>query len=265
VLVLEDTKLYCMLEGSASWETSDMTIGDFGPKIRYAVPMFLIDHPEGLVLFETGYDPQVGSDPAAYLGPENAMAWKIEMKEEDAAIYQIERLGYRPKDIKYVIMSCLYSDHAGGMKYFPQSTHIVQRAELREAWWPSPYNETYYNYKDIKDTRNFKFIQLDGGDLDVFNDSSVIVKSYPCHAIGEQVVILRLKKNGTIVFPAGLITIRKNYELNKIPGVLMVSPAEAWKNVQSLRQIIAREKAKVMYHHDLQEWMTYKKLPDYYD
>ena len=67
------------------------------------------------------------------------------------------------------------------------------------------------------------------------------------------------------MFPTGLITLRRNYELNKMPGVLMVSPAEAYKNIQRLRRIIAKEKAKIIYHHDLAEWKTYKKLPECYD
>lgn len=258
-----NVRIYCMSSGTALFDSAQLTIGkDPGTPIECSIQMYLIDHPDGPVLFETGFDPQVASDPAGYLGPEIASLWKPKMREEDAVVHQLERLDYRPEDIKYVILSALYMDHAGGMKYFPQSTFIVQRAELKMAWWPDPCVGGY-NYNDIKDTREFKFIQLDS-DYDVFNDGTVVVKRCPCHAIGEQVLIVRLK-GGTIVNPTGVIPLRRNYELDAIPGVLMVSPGQAYANMQKLKRIIAKERAKVLYHHDLTEWRTCKKLPDYYE
>lgn len=259
----KDIRMYCMSSGTALFDSAQLTIGkDPGTPIECSVQMCLIDHPDGLVLFETGFDPQVATDPVGYLGSEIANHWKPRMKEEDAVVHQLEGLDYRPKDVKYVVLSALYMDHAGSMKYFPQSTFIVQKSELKMAWWPDP-RVSGYNYKDIKDTRDFNFIQL-VGDYDIFNDGTVILKSCPCHAIGEQVLVVRLK-GGTIVNPTGVIPVRRNYELDTIPGMLMVSPGEAYANMQNIKRIIMKERARVIYHHDLAEWRTYKRLPDYYE
>lgn len=52
---------------------------------------------------------------------------------------QMARLGYKPEDVKYVILSHMYVDHVGGMTLFPHATFIVRKEELRMAWWPETY------------------------------------------------------------------------------------------------------------------------------
>ena len=58
------------------------------------------------------------------------------MTPEQAVERQLEVLGVSPDDIRYVVLSCLVPDHAGGMRAFPNATFIVQFRELQDAWWP---------------------------------------------------------------------------------------------------------------------------------
>jgi glyoxylase-like metal-dependent hydrolase (beta-lactamase superfamily II) len=42
---------------------------------------------------------------------------------------QLERLGIRPGDVRWVVMTHLHTDHAGGLHHFPDEI-LVTRTEL---------------------------------------------------------------------------------------------------------------------------------------
>lgn len=74
----------------------------------------------------------------------------------------IYKLGYRPDDVKYVLMSHLHKDHAGGMVTFesgtgriafPEAEYIVQRGE-----WEDAYSGISSSYR----TEIFDVIQRSG-------------------------------------------------------------------------------------------------------
>lgn len=192
------------------------------------------------------------------------------MVRGQSALEQLQTLGYSPDDVEFVIVSCLYFDHAGGLKYFPRAQVVVQSDELQEAYWPTIgrraiVGEDAYQKRDLDGVRHFRFVFPDTYDLDLFHDGSVTVMRAPCHARGEQALLVRLKNTGSVLLPAGVIPQRKNYEEDIITGRLMVSPDEAMRNVLRLKRIAEDEKATVFFHHDLEAWQTYRQAPAFYD
>ncbi|MFA4978601.1 MAG: MBL fold metallo-hydrolase, partial [Sphingobacterium sp.] len=131
--VLNMVQAYSLYEGSFSVDKSrkfipfDPLLDD--PKDRpgamfIRVHPFLIQTNAGLVLCDTG------------LG-----------YADDSAVLQlhhnIRKAGFRPEDVKYVLMSHLHKDHAGGMVTFengtgriafPEAEYIVQRGEWEDAY-----------------------------------------------------------------------------------------------------------------------------------
>ena len=67
-------------------------------------PSFLIEHPKGLVLFDTGCNPKVIDDAVGYWGP-MAEHLPLKWKKSDTLDQQIKNVGYKPEDVKYVILS----------------------------------------------------------------------------------------------------------------------------------------------------------------
>jgi glyoxylase-like metal-dependent hydrolase (beta-lactamase superfamily II) len=66
---------------------------------------YLIEHPKGLVLVDTGQN--------YALRDANTL-----MDEGDDILHKLAVLGYRPDDIRYVVMSHLHLDHSGYMNDF---------------------------------------------------------------------------------------------------------------------------------------------------
>lgn len=257
--------LYCMCGGTLTFDQGVFTYQrGMGTRVEVPTPIFLIDHPKGKVLFETGLHPNVAVDPEGHWGP-RAHAWNPRMTPEQAASHQLGALGVSPDEIRYVILSCLVPDHAGGMQSFPRATFIVQFRELQDAWWPDRRLIRSYEFRELLPTREFTFLELHDEDLDLFGDGSVEILSTPAHTRGEQSVVVRLPKTGTVVLPAGVIPQRVNLELGIITGTPRVDPVVAYRSMERLKRIVERESAVVIFHHDPEEWKRVKLAPDYYD
>jgi len=88
-----------------------------------SIAAFIIEHPDGLILFDTGCDPagMRGSWPEAYR--------QIPFRESYLPA-QLDALDIRPADIRYVVASHLHFDHAGCLHLFPDTPVFVNQAEL---------------------------------------------------------------------------------------------------------------------------------------
>ena len=95
---------------------------------------FAIEHPEGVIVVDTGETARVG-DPGYFprwqLFVRLAVREHVEPEQEIGP--QLEQLGIRPRDVRRVVMTHLHTDHAGGLHHFADSEILVSRTELRYA------------------------------------------------------------------------------------------------------------------------------------
>jgi N-acyl homoserine lactone hydrolase len=175
----------------------------------------IIEHPQGgLVLWDTGINDAV-ADPDrgdAYWGPGIRDAFGAHgFKREHAIDAQLQRLGMRPADVRYVVYSHLHLDHAGGMSYFPSAIHIAQRDEIRYALWPDPWNRPVYCQNDFRDIRALDIMEIDG-DFDLFHDGTMRLTKTPGHTPGHQSLILDLPHRGRVCLGADVGHQRDGFE-----------------------------------------------------
>jgi N-acyl homoserine lactone hydrolase len=91
---------------------------------------FAIEHPEGVILVDTGETARA-SQRSYFTGWHPGIRAFHEWVEPQQEIGpQLERLGIRPADIRWVVMTHLHTDHAGGLHHFPDNDILVTRAEL---------------------------------------------------------------------------------------------------------------------------------------
>ena len=222
-----------------------------GKPITVPLLAFLIDHPKGLVLFDTGVDTDREGDPFLDTTPDRR------------ADRQIERLGYRPADIRYVVMSHLHLDHVGCMPLFPQATFIVRRQELRAAWWPDAY-ERGYDLDLLLPTRGLTYQQLpDDETFDVFGDRTLVCIDTKGHTEGHQSLAVDLPSSGTIVLVGDAAQVDENLTDSVPPGM-------CWNNqwsVDSLRRLRHMKDlgALLILGHELSAMATLKVAPEFYE
>jgi N-acyl homoserine lactone hydrolase len=264
-----ELQLYCMSSGTFREDQSAFTYGrGMGTEVEVPTLMFLIVHPSATVLFETGLDPEVAKNPSAYLGTALAERHAPQTTPEECIVAQLSRLGLQPDDITHVVLSCLYWDHAGGLKNFPHATIVVQEDELREALWPSRGRTAVvgdaYIAQDLEGLGRSKIVTPHSWDFDLLGDGSIMVLRAPCHSRGEQALLVRLPHTGPVLLPAGVIPQSRNYDDGFMTGRLLVSPDEAIRSVTRLESIAQREDARLLFHHDIEAWASYKHAPAFY-
>lgn len=265
-------KLYTFSSGA-------LTIGkhilqNLGPQDTIQVPVgfFVVMHPKGNVLFDTGNNDKIITDPS-YWGP-NFKALSPVVTPDVAIDAQLGKIGLKPDDIKYVVVGHLHLDHGGNVGKFPNSTLIVQKDEIRNAFWPEPGTAGPYITGDVAPLRSdmgnampnrYKMIQLTG-DMDIYGDGSLVIKRWVGHTPGSQMMIVRLPKSGTIILTSDNVYFKENVEKNIPPNVVLAyDPAGIMRAYEWIRYMQAAEKADFFTAHDPDAFKALKKPPEFYD
>lgn len=92
---------------------------------------WLIEHPEGLIVVDTGETAKTGEK--GYLPgfhPYYRRAVRFNVNSEDEIGPQLAQMDIDAADIKTVIMTHLHTDHAGGLHHFPNANILVDPLEI---------------------------------------------------------------------------------------------------------------------------------------
>jgi glyoxylase-like metal-dependent hydrolase (beta-lactamase superfamily II) len=84
------------------------------------------------VLVDTGFGTRDVAQPQR-LSPLFRFANRVQLRESDTALRQIEKLGFSADDVRHIVLTHLDFDHAGGIEDFPDATVHVFGAELDAA------------------------------------------------------------------------------------------------------------------------------------
>ncbi|RKH96028.1 N-acyl homoserine lactonase family protein [Corallococcus sp. AB038B] len=171
------------------------------------VPCFVIQHPRGTLVWDTGLSDGLP------VGAEDPVGNRLRLETSLAA--QLQKLGLTPADVSYVGFSHLHADHAGNANAFPTSTWLLQRRELEWATrTPAPPGVDPSRFSAWREAR----VQLLDGELDVFGDGTVRIIPTPGHTPGHQSLVLRLRQAGTYVLSGDLCHTRENWEHHGVPA-----------------------------------------------
>jgi N-acyl homoserine lactone hydrolase len=95
---------------------------------------WLIEHPEGLIVVDTGETADV-NNPGYFprWHPYFKLGVKEWVKPDEEIGPRLKALGFSTGDVRWVIMTHLHTDHAGGLAHFPRSEVLVHRPEFENA------------------------------------------------------------------------------------------------------------------------------------
>jgi N-acyl homoserine lactone hydrolase len=250
-------KMYVFSSGGLTIAKSALQSGASSNPITVPVGFFVVRHPKGNFLFDTGNNDKIINDPS-YWGP--FIKGLTPERGPDVAIdTQLKKIGLTPDDIKYVAVGHMHLDHGGNVCKFPKATFLVQKEEMKNAAWPEAGTAGPYIPGDVSCLRNdmgealpnkYKMEQLTG-DTDVFGDGSVILKNWPGHTPGSQMAIVRLPKTGTVVLTSDNVYFSENVTKNALPDIsLAYSPTGILNAYEYIRVLQGRENASFMTAHD---------------
>ena len=213
-------------------------------------PSFLIEHPKGLVLFDTGCNPKIIDDAIGYWG-EMARHLPLQWKKSDTLDQQIKNVGYKPEDVKYVILSHAHLDHAGGLTYFPKAKFLAGRNEIRYAYWPEPDKRWAFILNDYIPTRGYDWIELDQ-DFDLFGDGSLKFLLTPGHTPGECSLLVNLASR-KILLTGDTVHVRAAVD-TEATMPLDTDPIQSVISIKRIKAIRDMHEATMWITHDPQDW-----------
>jgi len=194
--------------------------------------VFLIEHRDGLVLFDTGVDPAVQFDKnyikqaiGRFLLPR---IFRFHLNESDRIDHVLAGAGIAACDIRTAIISHLHFDHVGGIAQIPQADLLVSAREWAILSEPHPQRE--WILREHIEIPGAKWQQITfqpsddplfegfDGIHDVAGDGSMILLPTPGHTAGSMSMLVRHEGWDPILLVGDLTYETALLEQDIVPG-----------------------------------------------
>lgn len=223
---------------------------------RMSAPCFLVVHPKGTLMWDTGPVPDSNFKPGG--GP-GTMRYATSTRTLTSRLAEI---GYAPGDIRYLALSHFHWDHVGNSNLFAASTWLVPKAErdIMFADPPSPRTEP----QNFSALRTAKTVFITTPDYDVFGDKTVVIKAAPGHSPASQVLFLKLKKTGPVVVSGDLYHYPEERKRNLIPTTEF-NPDQTVESRAAIEAFLKKTGAQLWIQHDYTGNAKLRKSPEFYE
>jgi N-acyl homoserine lactone hydrolase len=230
-----------------------------------SVACFLVAHPKGTLIWDTGAVPDSAWKPTGQVTTQHVRL--PDSQQRDVTLTkslsgQLAELGYSPADITYLALSHYHYDHTANANEFAGATWLVRQAE-RAAMFAekAPGTTQPTTYAAL---RNSKTMILKTDDYDVFGDGTVVIKSAPGHTPGHQVLFVKLPKTGAVVLSGDLYHYPEERVLDRVP-TFEFNPEQTRATRVAVDAFLKKTGAQLWIQHDVTANAKLKKSPAYYD
>ena len=193
---------------------------------------FLIDHRDGLVMFDTGIDPAILSDKGYIEQPIGRFLlpriFRLHLKETDRVDHVLADAGVAASDIRRAVISHLHFDHVGGIAQVPQADLLVSDREWAILSEPHPEREWILREHIEIPTAKWRQITFEPTDdpmfegfdgiHDVAGDGSMILLPTPGHTAGSMSMLIRRDGWDPILLVGDLTYEADLLDQNTVPG-----------------------------------------------
>jgi glyoxylase-like metal-dependent hydrolase (beta-lactamase superfamily II) len=253
---VKDVRLYAIECGRI--DVKDMgafaDTGEYdGQSGTLTVSCYLIRHPKGTLLWDTGLSDKLAENKAGV----DVGGFKLTVARP--LIDQLKSIEVTPADVTHLAVSHFHFDHIGNANTFGASTWIINKAEL--AWaesTPTPFGVDPSAFSASKTVKT----QLIDGDFDVFGDGSVRILKTPGHTPGHGVLAVKLKRSGVVILSGDLYHTHENRTLKRVPG-FNYERADTLASMDRVEKIVKNTKARFIVQHDFKDVASLPKFPAY--
>jgi len=208
---------------------------------------YLLRHPQGNVLFDTGCHPDTATDPVGRWGVQAKFLTPLH-RAQDTVVHALGSLGLQANDIDLVINSHLHTDHCGCNGYFRRATVICHARELETARSPlgTAIGMLGQDWDHPMPFRTFE------SQHDVFGDGRIVLLPMPGHTPGMSCALISLDRTGSMLLTSDAIAIKDHLDRG-------IQPRQTWDQDAATRSMdeirrIAASGTTVVFGHDDGQW-----------
>jgi 4-pyridoxolactonase len=245
-------KVWLLDNGSIVIEHTQLMWNVPGPQVRIPVYSVLVEHDEGLFLFDTGIDLDHMKQVLPFELPEQS--------DEQTIAAQLEACGFALSDVTTVVNSHLHIDHVGGNQLFKGTgvRNLIHERELAQARNHEPFE--FFGYSDKSWDYEGANIETVSGDVELA--PGIRVYETPGHTVGHYSFLFQGER--TMLFAVDVSYTATAFEKGIQPG-FHHTPVDGVRSIARVKSLAEEHGAEVFYSHDMDAWQTYKHAPDFYE
>jgi N-acyl homoserine lactone hydrolase len=247
-------RLYALTCGQITGQLGYLMEGGEG-EVTLPIPSYLIEHPKGRVLFDSGIHPEVQRDPAARLGERLTGLFKFDFSPGEEVSARLEAMDRDPARIDVLVNSHLHFDHAGGNGLVPNATLVVQRREWEAGTTPEIAARYGLDRRNIDHGHKLRLID---GEHNLFGDGSVVCLPTHGHTPGHQSLKVRLA-SGDVVLAADACYFCRSLRERRLPAT--VRDREGMLAAYDRLSALEAGGARIFFGHDAEFWATIPQAP----
>jgi glyoxylase-like metal-dependent hydrolase (beta-lactamase superfamily II) len=197
------------------------------------ISAYVIEHANGLILFDTGQDRASVTDPSYFPGGLTGHIYdrlaRFHIGEEETLTAQLATLGYAPADVDTAILSHLHQDHMGGLGELRGADLLVAEAEWAELSKLAPEPRGFLRRHIQIPGLNWDQVGLGSSadptlapftrSLDLMGDGSLVLLPTPGHTAGSMSLLVRRGERSPLLLVGDLTYGAELLVRGQLPGV----------------------------------------------
>ena len=215
------------------------------------VSTYLIEHPKGLILVDTGWHEDIRWNQKKHLGSLAYSMFQGELPVGESIAEQLHALGINSADIDIVLLSHLHSDHVSGLKHVKDAKRFL----TSELEWKAAHKRIGYIKSMWQDMpiETFHFTDIPFGPYkkgyDLFGDESLYLVHTPGHSDGLISILIKMPK-GWLLLASDVGYAEKSWQEMILPG-LTTDEKAANLSLKWVKDFANRENClRVIANHD---------------
>jgi glyoxylase-like metal-dependent hydrolase (beta-lactamase superfamily II) len=202
-------------------------------------PCFLIRHPDGDLIWDTGIGDQFAGARGVTLLPGYQAFVTTTLKA------QLSQLGLSPDKVRYLAFSHEHVDHIGNANLFAKATWLLNKKEHDWVLATATPAGRLPALLAASATARRRTIT---SDFDVFGDHSVMILQAPGHTPGHQVLLVRLPRSGPVILAGDLYHSLENRAKRRVPR-FNTDRAQTLASMDRIEGLARRLHARLVIQH----------------